>query len=119
MHIIAANFIADMPGPTFLVFYAAVIVTVYFVVWLVLRQRDSSHLLPPMAIPADPDPYEIAYLRGGENEVLRLIILELIQREYLKIEGDTIGIHPRPSNPRHLQEPHRTCFSQLAKGMKV
>jgi uncharacterized protein (TIGR04222 family) len=96
-----------------------VIAVTYLIIWVWLRSRDSTHLLPPIQVPIDPDPCEIAYLRGGENEVLRLIILELIQRKYLKVEGDSFGRNPGSPDVRHLEEPFRSCYSELAKGMKA
>jgi uncharacterized protein (TIGR04222 family) len=50
-----------------------------------VRRCDPAADLPPPLVPANPDPYEIAYLRGGENEVIRLAIFDLIQRGYLQI----------------------------------
>jgi uncharacterized protein (TIGR04222 family) len=34
---------------------------------------------------SEPDPYEVAYLRGGGREVLRLHLFDLVQRGYLEI----------------------------------
>ena len=50
-----------------------------------MRGRDRTANLPPLPIPADPDPCEIAYLRGGENEATRLIVFDLIQRGCLGV----------------------------------
>src|SRR5438067_4383703 len=72
--------IATMPGPQFLVLYACVIALTLFVCRLLLRRADSTAALPPALVPSEPDPYEIAYLRGGEKELTRLLICELIER---------------------------------------
>ncbi len=79
------NPIADMYGPYFLLFYGTVITMVVAGCWLALRSTDPSSL-PPPPIPVQPDPYEIAYLRGGPNEVTRLAIFSLLQRGYLEVQ---------------------------------
>lgn len=85
-----ANPIANMHGPLFLLFYAFVIGVTLLVCRLSL-QRDSTTNLPLPLIPTNPDPLEIAYLRGGENEVTRLVVLDLIQRGYLEIDKQNIN----------------------------
>jgi uncharacterized protein (TIGR04222 family) len=52
-----------------------------------LRDRtDATRSLPAPPIPERIDPYEIAYLRGGENELLRVAIVQLVALEYLRVE---------------------------------
>jgi uncharacterized protein (TIGR04222 family) len=80
------NSLANMYGPTFLLLYACVIAITLFVCWLRVQPDSTSYrALPPL--PQQPDPYEIAYLRGGENEVLRLAIFSLLQRGYLQMDA--------------------------------
>jgi uncharacterized protein (TIGR04222 family) len=79
------NPIAQMPGPGFLALYAAVIGLVAFFLWWRVRQLDTSGALPPRLVPTNPDPYESAYLRGGENELTRVLLFDLIERGYLKV----------------------------------
>lgn len=79
------NFIADMPGPNFLFFYAAVIVVTLIVCGILRRMGDTTASLPAPLIPTQPDPYEIAYLRGGEKEVAQVAVFNLIQRNFLQI----------------------------------
>ncbi|HEY0079812.1 MAG TPA: TIGR04222 domain-containing membrane protein [Pyrinomonadaceae bacterium] len=78
------NPIADMYGPYFLLFYAVVILLVVVSAWLVLRAQDWTARMPLPPVPAEPDPYEIAYLRGGEMEVAETAIFSLMQRGYLQ-----------------------------------
>src|SRR5262249_28454252 len=83
------NFIANMIGPDFLLFYACVIaITLGICRWRVDWQDPTAGQTPPR-LPTDPDPYEVAYLRGGENEVTRLAVFGLIQRGYLEIGAET------------------------------
>lgn len=79
------NPIADMQGESFLGLYAAVLVIVGAVCWRRLRASDLTIALPTMLPTPNPDPLEIAYLKGGENEMLRLMVFALIQRGYLEI----------------------------------
>jgi uncharacterized protein (TIGR04222 family) len=79
------NPIANMYGPQFLFLYGCAIVVTLVGCWWKLHSADPTAELPPLPLRADPDPYEIAYMRGGENEVIRLTIFNLIQRGYLKV----------------------------------
>lgn len=77
------NFIADMRGPWFLLFYACASAAAVVVCRVVVRQLDWTGRMPPPPVPAAPDPYEIACLRGGENEVTRAAVFALIKDEWL------------------------------------
>ncbi len=83
--------ISDMPGRQFLVVYGIFSAIVLVGVWLLLRSSDKTHLLPPLFLPKHPDPYEIAYLRGGANAVTRLGIVDLVQRRYLETTEESTG----------------------------
>ncbi len=105
------NPIADMYGPTFLFFYGCVIAATLITSWWKIRVADPTADLPPLPLRANPDPYEIAYLRGGENEVTRLAIFDLIQRGYLKVsekqkwwggKDQRLARAPNHPHPRHL-----------------
>jgi uncharacterized protein (TIGR04222 family) len=82
------NPIADMHGPHFLIFYAATIAVVIASVAVFIRRYDQTRGIAPPPLPKKPDPIEVAYLRGGANEVTRLIVFDLVRRGYLQISGD-------------------------------
>lgn len=82
------NFIADMPGPTFLMLFGAAIVTIIVVAATVVRRSDQTVGEDPPPVPTKPDPVEVAYLRGGANEVTRLVVFDLIRRGYLRTGGE-------------------------------
>lgn len=113
------NPIADMPGPQFLLFYGTVLVVTWVACYL-MKQAMQPRVDPaPPPIPREPDPYEIAYLRGGINEVTRVVLFDLIQRGYLKVddkkragrgEGEKIRQAVRTPDPRHLTEEERRAF---------
>jgi uncharacterized protein (TIGR04222 family) len=76
----------DLRGPEFLLVYVALGAAVLLVTFL-LRHAGE---------PADPpkvnlsDPYQIAFLRGGKNEALRVATMSLIDRGVLLADGSKI-----------------------------
>jgi uncharacterized protein (TIGR04222 family) len=118
---VLSNPIDSMPGPQFLVFYGMAIFFTLAVCWIRTRGRDATDRLPPPSIPRDIDPYEVAYLRGGENEVVRVAIFSLMQRGYLQVaeekslfrtgaDRQTIAREPRHPDPHHLSPMEREVF---------
>jgi len=85
------NFIADMPGPSFVGAFAGVAVMVLAACYLAIRRRDPTKLLAPPEVPSKVDPYEIAYLRGGANEVVRVVVYALRQRGFIAVRTENIG----------------------------
>ena len=79
------NAVADLYGPYFLVFYAIAIGVVVVVCYKSVRDVDKTGDMDLPTVSAKIDPYEIAYLRGAENEVARVAIASLIQRGVLQI----------------------------------
>jgi uncharacterized protein (TIGR04222 family) len=98
------NPIADMYGPTFLLFYAITIVLTLIICWAISRSRDRTASLPRLLIPSQLNPYEVAYLRGGETEVARSVVFNLIQHGCLQVTpGEVKGTAQRiewvPTHP--------------------
>lgn len=62
--------------------FGVVVATLTFCAWRV--RHDVTLPLAPLAVPPLPDPYEVAYLRGGEQEIMRLVVFDLLQRGYLE-----------------------------------
>jgi uncharacterized protein (TIGR04222 family) len=79
------NPLTQVTGPEFLALFAILIVAVAIICWHRRRSRDSSMELSPLVLPSIFDPYEIAYLRAGENELARVLIVGLMERKYLQI----------------------------------
>lgn len=76
------NFIADMYGPSFLIFYGIVIA----VIWVFCSMRSPRTRrsdVPSLPLPANPDPYETAWLRDAERGVLQLAMFRLVQEGLL------------------------------------
>src|SRR5688572_33475134 len=100
------NPVANMYGPHFLLLYLTVILAVMVGCrWAARRSDSTSGELPP-PIPVNPDPYEIAYLRGGPNEVARLVVFDLVRLGYVKLRSNAIRrseVHPDPALLNELQ----------------
>ena len=79
------NVVADLYGPYFLAFYAMAIVAVIVACYRSVRSVDRTDGLDIPKIPSKLDPYEIAYLRGGEKEIVRVAVASLIQRGLLRV----------------------------------
>lgn len=80
MNVFWHNPIADMEGPLFLGVYFAVVVIAIAGTRLVRFFLDTSLELGIPEVPATPDPYSLAYLSGGANQVIRVLVFELIDR---------------------------------------
>ncbi len=113
-----ANPIANMYGPYFLLFYGFVIVVTLVTCWWNLRRGDGTANLPLPFVPAEPDPYEIAYLRDGENELIRLVIFDLIQRDYLHLQEQRIEQAPKHPNSNFLTPIEHDVFRWFSSPRK-
>lgn len=78
----------DLPGPQFLLFYLVFAIITVFGLRAWLRRQEGG------AVPRLPwdDPLQIACLRGGPKEVLRIATFSLIDRGYLEVDDDRIGV---------------------------
>jgi uncharacterized protein (TIGR04222 family) len=78
----------DLRGPQFLVFYFVFGVTVLGVLALLRRQSDSSSGAALTGLLTNY--LDIAFLRGGPGEALRVALLGLVKRGLLIAEGDKV-----------------------------
>jgi uncharacterized protein (TIGR04222 family) len=76
----------DLRGPEFLVFYFCFSLVVISAI-AILRRRAESGPAPKIDL---GDPYLIAYLRGGENEALRVAVISLVDRGMLVMDGEFV-----------------------------
>ena len=74
----------DLRGPEFLVFYTVFGAATLAIVHLLLNRFESDSTTRP--IPSDY--LEIAYLRGGKNEALRVATMNLVNRGLLEVTSD-------------------------------
>ena len=85
MDLLTNNALLAMPGPTFLDFYA-VISAIALVALNVALRLESLDSRPPPRLPVRPDPYEIAFLRGGIDATIALAIYSLQRRALIEIQ---------------------------------
>jgi uncharacterized protein (TIGR04222 family) len=88
MDFLLDNPLATMEGTTFLVLYAVFVVLALFTLAVAKSNIDKTDQLPIPAIPPQIDPYEIAYLRSGINEMARSVVFSLVQKGFVEIVND-------------------------------
>jgi uncharacterized protein (TIGR04222 family) len=76
----------DLPGPDFLVFYAFLGALTIGLLWLARRASEAADV-PRIDY---SDPYLLAYLRGGQSEVIRVVTVSLIDRGLLQSNDDQL-----------------------------
>src|SRR5262249_47172438 len=72
------NAIADIHGPSFLLVYGAIALVIITVALGFVVSGETDRRGPP-PVPSIFNPYEVAYLRGGKNEVIRTVLYVLYQ----------------------------------------
>jgi uncharacterized protein (TIGR04222 family) len=77
----------DWTGPAFLGFYLAAAAAIVTGFYAFIRKAEGAAEMPKLA---EIDPYEIAYLRAGENEAMRIATVSLIDRGLLHAEGEVL-----------------------------
>jgi uncharacterized protein (TIGR04222 family) len=105
----------DLPGPQFLELYLfAASAAILFLAILRGSLDKTGGLRPP---PLDPkiNPFELAWIRGGENEVIRLLLLDLIHRDYVTSKTGLLGSKSLVRNPtgpdrRHLSKESKSLL---------
>lgn len=75
----------DLRGPQFLLFYAVVAILTIYVAVRARRRREQEQAPAHMQI---RDPYLIACLRNDREEVIRVAILSLVDRDLLNVNGN-------------------------------
>ena len=85
----------DLRGPEFLVFYFGLGVATLGLMWFLRRTNESDSSVAPLL----SDYLEIAYLRGGANEALRVATMNLVNRGLVDIKSSdrlhTVDRHAR------------------------
>jgi uncharacterized protein (TIGR04222 family) len=83
----------DLRGPEFLVFYVVLSAATVAALRIYRWWRESQDLGSERAAARDvaQDPYQVAFLRGGRDEVLRIAVVSLIERGLLEARGDKLA----------------------------
>jgi uncharacterized protein (TIGR04222 family) len=112
------NFLADMQGPNFLIFYGIFACLVLTAAYFFIAMQDNTGATAPPQTPSVVDPYELAYLRGGVNEVIRTAIYALHRRGLigLPVKG---RIAPTGADAQDSTAIERLVFSAISTGPKI
>lgn len=105
MDSIFENPLARMYGPAFLLFYVLLyILAAIYLFYIAPKLAAKVPEDPYQALPGNPDVYELAYLRGAENEVVALLIYTLLRKEYFvfQTENKKTSLHIT-RNEKHQQ----------------
>ena len=116
------EWLANMPGPTFLGFFALVILVVLGASFVIIRSNPSRERGDPL-VPVLPNAYEMAYMRGGEAELGKLALIELARKGYVRERGvvsapggkATLRQADQPPPAHDLSAPQRTIFELVGK----
>jgi uncharacterized protein (TIGR04222 family) len=109
----------DLHGPEFLVFYFVVGSLTLLLAKYIMKQQESQGRLPALNL---TDPYEIAMLRGGEDEAMRIAALSLIDRGLIEVTGETIKTKSKASigNVRRaIEKAILSKFSEAAEAHEM
>jgi uncharacterized protein (TIGR04222 family) len=87
-----------MYGPYFLIFFGFIIFFAVIIMALVKTQFDKTDKFAVPSIPSNLDPYEIAYLRGGTNEVARSVIFSLLKKGFIEIDNTSTPLIKKTQN---------------------
>lgn len=112
----AGAMMAVVAGAALVVAYALVCAATVMGVRRVVKRLDVSGVWAVPAESEQPDPYELAYLRAGPNEVKRLVILTLIERGYLRVVDRAkhlVGQAPGRRALEHLDAVERQFFNRF------
>lgn len=77
----------NFTGPEFLVFYLLLGSAALFCIKKLISNHEMPRNVPKIVL---DDPYEIAILREGEDEALKIATISLISRDLLVISGDEL-----------------------------
>jgi uncharacterized protein (TIGR04222 family) len=111
------NSLATMQGTHFLIFYGVTAFIVLTGAYLFVAAQDTTGAQRPPATPSVIDPYELAYLRGGTNEVVRTAVYSLRQQGLVEVE--TGRIRASGSKPQDLTSIERRVYEAILSTQKI
>ncbi len=77
----------SMTGPHFLAFYMVVGISVLFLINTRIKKEEMRRAIPQLNLNS---PYEIAMLRGGEEEAITVAVASLIDRGFLVVSDEML-----------------------------
>ena len=100
----------DLRGPEFLDFYVGLGAAVTVLAWLVRRMNERGEPPRPLS-----DYLEIAFLRGGAVEAIRVAALTLIDRGALSIEGEDTVVAANDATRRVTKATERAIVTRVGR----
>ena len=88
MNFLFDNPLTNMPGGWFLLLYGSIIFLTAITFKVYKSSLDWTSKLQPPLVSQNPNPFEIAYLRGGDNEFARSLVFALVQKGFLEITNE-------------------------------
>jgi uncharacterized protein (TIGR04222 family) len=82
----------NLPGTVFLIFYIIFGIGVNLLLKYLFLKVEACF---PAASRDCTDPYELAALRGGIGEMMKIVLFSLIDRTLLKASGTTVAAEPQ------------------------
>jgi uncharacterized protein (TIGR04222 family) len=123
MDFLIDNPLTNLDGPSFLVLFGIFTVLVLLTQAFAKSTLDRSDRLPIPAIPPEIDPYEVAYLRGGPNELARSVIFSLVQKGLIESENDSstgqLKKTDAPAASSRLQPIESTALNWIGLGRQA
>ena len=119
------NPLTNIPGPYFLVIYILFIAATIIGFRIVRNRADNTKFFNIPPIPNNPDAFEIAFLRGGENELARAVVFALAQKNLVRFINDDAAspqIYPTISEEfdrRSLSTVERTALEWFDQTREV
>lgn len=104
----------DMTGPDFLFFY----LFFFLALWGLLAIWRRRLEVFPMPKVDTSEPYLIAYLRGGQAEMVRAAVISLVDRGYLIADGPRLTVAPSPPGPP-LEHPFEFALIEACRDRTV
>jgi uncharacterized protein (TIGR04222 family) len=106
----------NLPGPQFLGLYV-IILFVAVIIALALRYLMKGRLtgpVPPVAL-LDVDPYEAAYLMGGEKQAVETAIAVLVKAKKLKVEASDRTLLARGALAHNAHSLERAVYDEAGR----
>ncbi len=117
VEILFENPLGSMYGPYFLALYAMFILFVLIVLRVMKSLVDSTDKLPMPSISSQIDPYQLAYLRGGTNELARTVLFNLLQKNLLEhAESKTLKRTAAATNISRLNSIETAAMGWIGNG---
>jgi uncharacterized protein (TIGR04222 family) len=98
----------DLPGPEFLVFYWVLLIAGLGTLWWRRWRTDVGGTPERMC----GDPYQLAFLRDGHPEVVRVALLALVEERTLAVKMREFSLRPTGQAKRRPPEGPRPAIEQ-------